>query len=447
MTLISSNQVETNRYELVIEIDGDTFMKAVNAVYKKQVKNIAIRGFRKGKAPRSIIEREYGESVFYDDALKELYPQAIAEAAVQANLAMVKDHVDLDVEKAGKDGVVLKAVITVEPEVTIENYKGLTYVPRSAEVTDEDVEAEIQKILDRNGRLVTVEDRAAQSGDVAVIDFKGLLDGEAFEGGTAENYSLTLGSGSFIPGFEDQVIGHNAGEEFTIDVTFPEDYQAENLKGKAVQFEIKLHEIKVKELPVLDDEYVKEISEFDTVDAYKADIRTKLEEDRKEEAEASKEQQVAEKLHTLMQAEVPEAMYENQVDNLIDEFSMNLRTQGIDIRTYMQYTGLTEEALRETYHDRAASQVDVRLALRKIAELEGIQATDEEIENKYNELAETYKVPVERVKAVFSTRDIAGDLDVAKALELVKENAVAVEAEEKTEETPAEETAASEETE
>ena len=427
MKLISSNQVETNRYELVIEIDGEAFMKAVNAVYKKQVKSISIPGFRKGKAPRSIIEREYGEGVFYEDALKELYPEAIADAAKEANLDIVKDHIDLDVEKAGKDGVTLKAVITVEPEVSIENYKGITYTPSSLEVTEEDVDKEVQKVLDRNSRLVTVEDRAAENGDTTVIDFKGLLNGEAFEGGTAENYNLVLGSGSFIPGFEDQVVGHKAGEEFTIDVTFPEDYQAEELKGKAVQFEIKLHEIKKKELPAFDDDFVKDVSEFDSVDAYKADIKEKLQKDRQEEADMNKERQVAEKLRELMKAEVPEAMYENQVDNLLDEFSMNLRAQGLDINTYMQYTGLTEEKLRETYRDRAVSQVEVRLALKKIAELEGIQATDEEVESKYNEMAENYKVDIKRVRAAFSAKEIAGDLDVEKALELVKNAAVAEE--------------------
>ncbi len=427
MKLISSNKVETNRYELVIEIDGETFMKAVNAVYKKQVKNITIPGFRKGKAPRSIIEREYGEGVFYEDALKEIYPAAIAEAAKEANLEIVKDNIDLDVPKAGKDGVTIKAVITVEPEVTIENYKGITYKPTSLEITDEDVEADIKKVLDRNSRMVTVEDREAQKGDTAVIDFKGLLDGVAFEGGTAENYSLALGSGSFIPGFEDQVIGHKAGEEFTIDVTFPEDYQAEELKGKAVQFEIKLHEIKTKELPEFDDDFVKDISEFETVDAYKADVKEKLQKDRQEEAEMNKERQVADKLRELMQAEVPEAMYNNQVDNLIDEFAMNLRAQGLDLGTYMQYTGLTEDKLRETYRERAESQIEVRLALKKIAQLEGISATEEDVENKYKELADNYKVDVARVKAAFSPSDIAGDLDVEKALELVKDAAVAVE--------------------
>ena len=425
MKLISSNKTDTNRVELVIEIDGETFMKAVNDVYKKQVKSITIPGFRKGKAPRSIIEREYGEGVFYDDALKEVYPAAIAEAAAEAGIEMVKDNIDVDVEKAGKDGVTFKAVVTVEPEVEIEGYKGLTYKPTPVEVTDEDVDKEIQRILDRNSRLVTVEDREAQSGDTAVIDFKGLLDGVAFEGGTAENYSLVLGSGSFIPGFEEQVAGHKTGEEFTIDVTFPEDYQEETLKGKAVQFEIKLHEIKTKEIPELDDDYVKDISEFDTVDAYKSDLREKLEKDRQEEAESDKERQLADKLRELMKAEVPEAMYNNQVDNLVDEFAMHLRSQGIDLRTYMQYTGLTEEKLRETYHDRAVSQVEVRLALKKIAALEGIKATDEDVEKKYAELAENYSVEVDRVKAVFPASDIAADLNVEKALELVKEAAVA----------------------
>lgn len=427
MKLISSNQKETNRYELTIEIDGESFMKTVNAVYKKQVKNISIPGFRKGKAPRAIIEREYGEGVFYEDALKELYPAAIADAAKEAGLELVRDKVDLDVDKVGKDGVVFKAVVTVEPEVSIENYKGITYKPMSLEVTDEDVDADIKKVLERNSRLVTVEDRPAENGDITVIDFKGLLNGEPFEGGTSENYNLTLGSGSFIPGFEDQIVGHNTGDEFTIDVTFPEDYQAEELKGKAVQFEIKLHEIKKRELPEFDDDFVKDVSEFDTVDSYKADIRENLEKTRKEEADSDKERQVADKLIELLQAEVPEAMYENQVDNLVDEFSMNLRAQGIDLKTYMQYTGLTEEKLRETYYDRAVSQIKVRLALKKIAALEGIKATDEDVENKYNELAQTYKVDAARVKAAFAASDIAGDIEVEKALELVKDAAVASE--------------------
>ena len=372
MALKSSNKVETNRYELVVEIDGETFMKAVDAVYKRQVKSINIPGFRKGKAPRRLIEKEYGEGVFYEDAIKDLYPAAIVAAAEEAGLAMVRDHVDLDIEEAGKEGLVFKAVVTVEPEVEVKDYKGIEYTPVSLEVTPEDIDEEIKKVQKRNSRLITVEDRAAENEDIAVIDFKGILDGEPFEGGTAENYSLTLGSGSFIPGFEDQVIGHKAGEEFTIDVTFPEDYQAEELKGKAVQFEIKLHEVKTHELPEVDEEFVKDVSEFDTVDDYRADLKAKLEESKKTEAENSKETQIAEKLTELLEAEIPEAMFENQLDTIVDEFAMNLRSQGLDLNTYMQYTGLTEDRLRDTYRDRATAQVKLRLALRKIAELEGL---------------------------------------------------------------------------
>ena len=424
MALKSSNKVETNRYELVVEIDGETFMKAVDAVYKREVKKINIPGFRKGKAPRRLIEKEYGEGVFYEDAIKNLYPAAIVAAADEAGLKMIKDKVDLDIEEAGKDGLVFKAVITVEPEVSIDGYKGLEFEPVSLEVTDEDVEEEIKKVQKRNSRLVSVEDQAAENEDIAVIDFKGLLDGEVFEGGTAENYSLTLGSGAFIPGFEDQVIGHKAGEEFTIDVTFPEDYQAEELKGKAVQFEIKLHEVKKHELPEVDDEFVKDVSEFDTVDEYKADLRTKLEENRKGEAENSKESQLSEKLIELIEAEIPEAMYENQLDSIVDEFEMNLRSQGLDLNTYMQYTGLTEDKLRDTYRSRAEAQVKLRLALRKIAELEDMKPSEEDIEAKYNELAETYKVDVARIKAVFGPNEVGGDIETERAMKFVKENAV-----------------------
>ncbi len=425
MTLKSSTQVETNRYELVVEIDGATFMKAVDAVYKRQVKSITLPGFRKGKAPRRLIEKQYGEGVFYEDAIKDLYPEAIVAASEEAGLVIVKDKVDLDIEQADKDALVFKAVITVEPEVKIEGYKGLTYTPVSLEVTDEDIEAEIKKVQQRNSRLVVVEDRPAQNDDIVVIDFRGLKDGEEFEGGTAENHSLTLGSGTFIPGFEEQVVGHSTGEEFTIDVTFPEDYQEESLKGQAVQFEIKLNEIKTRELPAVDDEFVKDVSEFDTVDEYKADLKKKLEESRKQEADTSRESQLAQKLVEMMEAEIPEAMIDNQLDNIVDEFAMNLRAQGLDLNTYMQYTGMTVDNLKETYRDRAETQVKLRLALKKIAHQEGLTASDEDVEAKIAELAELYKVKAERVRAVFTKTDLAGDIESERAMDFVKEHAVA----------------------
>ena len=425
MALKSSNKVETNRYELVVEIDGDTFMKAVDAVYKRQVKKINIPGFRKGKAPRRLIEKEYGEGVFYEDAIKDLYPAAIVAAAEEAGLAMVRDHVDLDIEEAGKEGLVFKAVVTVEPEVEVKDYKGIEYTPVSLEVTPEDIDEEIKKVQKRNSRLITVEDRAAENEDIAVIDFKGILDGEPFEGGTAENYSLTLGSGSFIPGFEDQVIGHKAGEEFTIDVTFPEDYQAEELKGKAVQFEIKLHEVKTHELPEVDEEFVKDVSEFDTVDDYRADLKAKLEESKKTEAENSKETQIAEKLTELLEAEIPEAMFENQLDTIVDEFAMNLRSQGLDLKTYLQYVGMSADDVKEGYKEQAEQRVKLRLALEKIAEKEGFtDVTDEELEAEYTKLADAYKMEADKVKEAISAEALRKDIAVEKAMDFVKESAI-----------------------
>ena len=434
MKLVSSNKVDTNRYELVVEVEGTVFMNAVNRVYKKEVKNITVPGFRKGKAPRAVIEKMYGAGVFYEDAIRDLYPLAVTFGANEAGLDMVRDVPDIDVEKADKDGLVLKMKITVEPEVTIDGYKGIEFVPMSTEVTDGDIAGEIENVRRRNSRLVEVTDRPAQKDDTVTIDFKGMVDGKAFDGGTAENYNLTLGSGAFIPGFEDAVIGHSTGEEFVIDVAFPENYQVDELKGKPAQFEIKLHKIQARELPEFDEEFVKDVSEFDTIDEYKADLKEKIAEDKKKSYDNDKERQVADKLAELIQAEIPEAMYENQIDNIVDEFAMNLRMQGMDIKTYMQYTGLTEDILRETYHDQAVSQVKVRLALKKIAELEGLAVTDEEVENKYDEIAKSYKVEKDKVKSAFSAKDVKGDIEVEKALAFVKEAAVAAEKKEETEE-------------
>lgn len=428
MTLRSSNKVETNRYELVIEIDGATFMNEVNAVYKRQVKNINIPGFRKGKAPRAIIEKQYGEGIFYEDAIRNLYPDAVEEAAKEAGLAIVQDKIDLNIEEANKDILVIKSVITVEPETAIEGYKGIEYTKTPVEVTDEDIDAEIKKVLDRNSRFVNVEGRAAENGDIAVIDFEGFVDGVAFDGGKAEMYNLTLGDGQFIPGFEDQIIGHEIGEEFSVQVKFPDEYQAEELKGKDAEFKIKLHKLKKKELPEFDDDFVKDTSEFESVDAYKTDVRTNLEKKKAEDAENARDKALTDKLAELLQAEIPEAMFKNQINNMLGEFEMNLRAQGLDFETYMQYTGMTADDLADNYRPTAERQVKVSLALKKIAELENIVVTDEDIEAKFQELADTYKVTAEKVKQAFSAENIASDIKALRALDFVRENAVAVEA-------------------
>ncbi len=336
MALKESKKAEqANTYELVVNVDRETFEKAINTVYKRQVKNISIQGFRKGKAPRRIIEKMYGTEVFYEDAMQDCYPDALYEAAKEADVKIVKVE-SLEAVEAGKDGFTFKATIIVEPDMEINDYFGIEVEKKSTEVTDELVDEEIEKVRDRNSRMVTVEDRAAQDGDVAVIDFEGFVDGEAFDGGKAENYNLKLGSGNFIPGFEEQIIGHNTDEEFTITVTFPEDYQAEELKGKEAEFKIKLHEIKAKELPEVDDDFVKDVSEKENLDEYKEELKETIANRLKEEADKDIDDQIANKLMELLDGEIPEAMYDNQASEMVRDFEMRLRAQGMDMNTYMQ---------------------------------------------------------------------------------------------------------------
>lgn len=423
MSLKSATNVETNKHELVVEIDSKTFNDAVTKVYRKEVKKINVPGFRKGKAPQAIIEKMYGEGVFYDDAIQALYPEALAEAAIEAKLEVVALE-DISVERVGKDGLEFKAVVIVKPEVDINNYAGIKVTPKSTEVTDELVNEEIDKFRDRNSRLVTVEGRPAENGDITVIDFEGFVDGVAFDGGKAENFNLTLGSGQFIPGFEDQIVGKNAGEEFTIDVTFPEEYQ-ENLAGKDAQFKIKLHEIKAKELPELDDEFVKDVSEKETVEEYKEEIKGNLAERLQKESEADVENQIIDKLCELLEAEIPEAMYDNKANDMLREFDMRLRQQGMDMNTYLQYVGGNVEAIKASYMPEAEKRVKLRLALEKVAEKEGFtEVSDEDLEAEYTKLAEMYNMEADRVKAAIATEDLKKDIAVEKAMDFVKESAI-----------------------
>lgn len=437
MSLKSSKKVDTNRYELEITIDGETFSDAIKKAYQKEVKKINVPGFRKGKAPMSIIEKMYGEGVFYEDALNILYPDAVEGAIKEAELKFVDDKIDFEMVSIGKDGVDFKVKITVEPEVTLGEYKGLKGEKVKATVTDEEVENEINRLADRNSRMISVEDRAAENGDTAVIDFEGFVDGKAFDGGKGEAFSLVLGSGQFIPGFEDQVAGHNIGDEFDVNVTFPEEYQATELAGKAAVFKVKLHEIKKRELPAIDDEFAKDVSEFDTLADLKKDLFDKALARKTKANEEQAENELIEQVVEGMKVEIPDAMISNQVDRMVKDFDYRLQMQGMNLETYVKYTGTSMDEFAATFRPQAEKQVRMRLALEKIVELENIVPTEEEINEQIEKMAKDYGATVEQVKAAVPTTEIAKDLAVNKAVDLVKENAEIKEVEAKTEKKPA----------
>ena len=423
MSLNKSTKLEeANKFELEVAVDKETFAAATTKVYKKQVKNINIPGFRKGKAPKHIIERMYGKGVFYDDAIEETYPTALSEATIEAGLKAVGVD-DLKINEVSDDGYTFTAVVIVAPELTVEGYKGIEVEKLSTEVTDELVEEELQAVRERNGRMVTVEDRAAENGDTAVIDFEGFVDGVAFEGGKAENYNLRLGDGNFIPGFEEAIVGHSTGEEFTIDVTFPEDYNAENLAGKAAQFKIKLHEIKTKELPEVDDDFVKDVSEKDTLEEYKEELKEKVAERLQEKADKDFDDKLTDALTELATEEIPEVMFDNEVRDMLNEFDMRLRQQGMDLKTYLQYTGMDQGAIEATYKPQAEKRVKIRLVLEAIARQEAIEVSDEDVENEYKKLGETYNMEAENVKNFIAAEALAQDIKVERAMQLVRDNA------------------------
>ena len=445
MSLNSSTQVETNRWQLEISVDANTFNTAVDHAYKKQKNRIVIPGFRKGKAPRAFIEKYYGPDIFYEDAINEVYPDALEEAVKESKLDMIQDKVDFDLVSADKEnGLVFKATITVKPEISIQNYTGIPATRKSTEVTDEDVAAELARVQDRNSRMVTVEDRPAENGDVTDIDFEGFLDGEPFEGGKSENFSLRLGSNQFIPGFEDQIVGHNTGDEFDVNVTFPDDYQAEDLRGQSVLFKVKLHEIKKKELPALDDEFAKDVSDTcETLEDLKKEITERLKKERQENVEHAFEEKILDAVIEGMKADIPQAMVESQIDSFVQDFGYRLQMQGMTLEQYIKMTGTEMGAFRAMFRDQADRQVKTRLALEKVAELENIAVSDKELDEEYAKMAEQYKMDVEKVKSIVAADALAADLKVSEALELVKKNAKAIKpaVKKKAEDEAAEETA------
>ncbi|MGN0173650.1 MAG: trigger factor [Acutalibacteraceae bacterium] len=424
MSLKSSNKVDTNRYELLVEIDAETFEKAVDTAFKKNVKTINVPGFRKGKAPRGIVEKMYGENVFYEDALNECYPEALDGAAKEAGVEIVDfQDIEFDLKSIGKEGVEFSVKVTVKPEVSVKDYKGLKAEKPSTEVTEEDINADIERLRERASTMVPVEDRAAENDDVVVFDFDGYVDGEQFEGGKAEGYSLKLGSGQFIPGFEDQIVGKKIDEEFDVNVTFPEDYHAEDLKGKEAVFKCKLHEIKTRVLPEVDDEFVKDVSEFETLDELKEDLKKKAAERKEKDADLAVETELIEGMLKGFEAEIPQAMIEQKIMENVRDFDYTLQMQGLNMQQYMQYMGLTLDNIKEQYKEQSEKQVKMRLAFEKIAELESLEPTAEEIENQYNEYAEMYKMDVDKIKASIPEVELVKDLKVKKASEFIKENA------------------------
>ncbi len=420
MEIISQNNTATNTTAIEFAFSAEEFENAIAAAYNKRKKNISVPGFRKGKAPRKVIEAQYGEGVFFEDAVNSLYNQNIAAVVEKSGLDVV-DVENTEVVDVNKEtGVKFKADLITKPVVEISDYKGLEVKKTTKNVDDAAVDAEIEKVRNRNARSISVEDRAAQNGDTAVIDFEGFLDGVAFEGGKGEKFPLELGSGSFIPGFEDQIVGKNIGEEFDVNVTFPEHYQAENLAGKPAVFKCKLHELKGKELPDVDDEFVKDVSEFDTIDEYKADIKSKLEKAAADEASTNLDNALVDAVISKMTAEVPQVMYQRRIDDIVREWSARNR---IRVEDYLKYTGATMDQFRANFTEVAKRQVDLRLALEKIAELENITVSDEDLEKEYADMAEQYKMDVEKVKAAVPAEAVKNDLRIEKALDLVRDSA------------------------
>ena len=427
--LKSANKTETNIYTLEVSVSGEDFNKAILQAYNKQKNKIQLPGFRKGKAPLKMIEKFYGEGVFYEDALDIVYPGVVGDAIKEAGIEPVAAPHDLDVTKIGKDGVEMTMKVTVKPEISIDNYKGIEADKGDASVCADDVKKELASMQERNARVVTDDDRKAKKNDIAVIEFEGFVDGVAFDGGKGENYELTLGSGQFIPGFEEQIIGHKTGDEFDVNVTFPTEYTPE-LAGKEAVFKVVLHEIKMKELPTLDDDFAKDVDdEVDTLAELKKKIKAELSDKKKEDVEKDFESAVLEKVVDLVEGEIPEVMYDNKLEDDVKDYENRLAQQGIPLDTYLQYMGMDRDKFKESMRDNAVKQVKLQLAVEKIAELEKIEATDEEAEAQLKEMADMYQLDVEQVKKWVNIEDVKKDVVGKKTVDFLVANAKAIVAE------------------
>ena len=433
MNLISCEKLEKSMVELQFSIDAETFKAAVNNAFKREGKKYAIPGFRKGKAPRHMIEKMYGSDIFHYDAVNDLFPEAYEAAVKEAKIDVVGRPDPEVVSMSEADGVVLKVKVAVKPEVELGEYAGLTVTKEAKNVNEADVDAEVKRMQDRNGRLLTREG-AAENGDTVDIDFEGFVDGKAFEGGKAEHYSLVLGSGSFIPGFEDQVVGHSAGEEFDVNVKFPEEYGAAELAGKDATFKIKLHEVKYKELPALDDDFAKDVSEYDTLDELKDSIRNHIKTNLDKQAEQKVENDLMDQVIANMKADIPDAMVDSRIDELVQDFEYRISQQGLKLADYLKYMGMNIEQFRAQFKEQADKQVKMRLAMEAIVAKEGITASDEEFEEEVKRIADAYKMEADKVKSIVDAAAVKADLAINKAIDFVKEKANVVTAEPKEEE-------------
>lgn len=416
-------QLEHNMAKLTIEVSAEELEGALQKAYQKQKSRINVPGFRKGKVPRQLIEKMYGPEIFYDDAANALIPEAYSKAYDESGLEIVSQpKIDVTQIEKGKP-FIFTAEVATKPEVELGEYKGIEVPKYSNRVTQKEIDAKLEEEQLKNARTITVEGRPVQDKDEVVLDFEGFVDGEAFEGGKGENYPLTIGSGSFIPGFEEQLIGAEPEKEVEVKVTFPEDYHAEDLKGQPVVFKVKVNAVQEKELPALDDEFAKDVSEFDTLADLKKDVKERLQKDADNKAQVDMENGLITTVIENMEGEIPQCMFENKINEMVNDFSYRLQSQGMNLDLYLHYTGSDMKAFRATFQESAERQVKIRLALEKIAEIEALSATQEEIDAEYEKLAKNYGIDVEKVKNILPAAEIAKDVTVNKAIDLVRDSA------------------------